>query len=476
MSADDDELAANGQPFPSDPAARAALARRAELNAWARKSATLSELPDDPVKSTHPFVVAQPCGGVGGGLGLYVYMGIEEGEVVWAERAKVGAQTNATPRTLAWIEALSEDARRAYTHFMYKTGDDEFQSLAEFNELPPEQYACVRTADISNYMNHSCDPACWFVQSPDGFEGVMVARRALVPGDQLTFDYATSEDCEIAGTWACSCGAPSCRGKVSPDDWQLEEVQSRYAGHCLPHIESRIAAQRAARSLAALPPLEAVPVETTWWLRCQDEPDYGMSPTQTPEARAVLPAERKAFLKECATGAALELLNRQAAALISQHKLTAQQNERVGRFIEAGRAIEQGEIVMLLPPNLLLWEEEVDDYNRCLQLGASASGARLFSSSIRETDLDNFICHSCEPNCDVVIGTDMTAALVATRPIAKGDSVCFDYDSTEDDLRDEKGGFSCHCGAPRCRGEVLGRNHASSDKDLPVQAALVTSA
>lgn len=331
----------------------------------------------------------------------------------------------------------------------------------------------VKTVDIANYMNHSCEPTCWFVQSAAGFQGVMVASRDLVPGDELTFDYATSEDCELAGSWPCACGASSCRGVVTPDDWSRLELQDRYAGHFLPHILNRIDEARGAAGLPAAPPLADAATAATWWLRLQSEPAFAMSPTYAPGALAALPPDRLALVAAGATGAALELLNRQAAALISAHALAVRENERVGRYIEAGRAIAQGELVMLLPPNLLLWEEEVDDYNKCLQLAASATGARLFSSSLVETDLDNFICHSCEPNCAVSIGADLTAALVALKPIAAGDSVCFDYDSTEDDLRDAKGGFSCHCGAAKCRGEVLGRQHAVvGDDDLPVAVTI----
>ena len=35
-----------------------------------------------------------------------------------------------------------------------------------------------------------------------------------------------------------------------------------------------------------------------------------------------------------------------------------------------------------------------------VQLCTTASGARLFSSSLTEFDLDNLICHSCDPNCE----------------------------------------------------------------------------
>jgi len=163
--------------------------------------------------------------------------------------------------------------------------------------------------------------------------------------------------------------------------------------------------------------------------------------------------------------------------LISQHRLTVQHSDRVGRYIEAGRDIAAGELVMLLPPNLLQWDEEVEDYNRVIQLGRAADGSRLFSSSIRTTDLDNFLCHSCEPNTMVAIGADLTAGLVATKPIRAGDSVSFDYDSTEDDLRDEKGGFACHCGALKCRGEVLGREHAKVPVEaLPIAVTLISTA
>lgn len=115
---EEDALAPNGLPYPIDPAERAELPLRASLNEWAKRSSVLSHLPDDPVKSTHPFVVAQRRNGVHGGLGLFVYMGIKQGEVVWAERANAGSTINPTPRSRAWIEALPADARRAYCHFM----------------------------------------------------------------------------------------------------------------------------------------------------------------------------------------------------------------------------------------------------------------------------------------------------------------------------------------------------------------------
>lgn len=477
MTTTTSRVAPNGLPYPEHSEGRTVAA--GDTNTWSRRSPFLARLPLDPVRSTHPFVVAQPRDGIGGGMGLFVYMGIRKGEIVWAERANAGGLTTAHPRSRQWIDALPPAARKAYLHFMYKTGEDEFQSLAEFNDVPPERFPEVRTVDISNYMNHSCEPTCWFVDGGEGFEAMMVATRDLIPGDELTYDYCTSEDCELAGSWKCACGAAGCRGEVTPEDWRRPELQARYHGHFQPHIAERIAHEAAAGGEgggAAAQPLEplggGVSKEATWWLRLQDEPSVGLSPAQQPQNLKALPADRQQLIARGATGSALELINRQAAALISHNRLRVLTNERVGRFIEAGQDIPAGELVMLLPPNLLLWDEEVTDYNKVVQIATTKGGGRLFSSSLHEHDLDNFICHSCEPNCAVHVGEDLGAALVAIKTIRAGESVCFDYDSTEDDLRDHKGGFECECGTARCRKKVLGRHHSPAPELLPAPAAL----
>ena len=53
-------------------------------------------------------------------------------------------------------------------------------------------------------------------------------------------------------------------------------------------------------------------------------------------------------------------------------------------------------------------------------------------------------------------GEDLSAGLLATRDIGENEPITFDYDTTEDDLRGDRGGFECHCGAANCRGVVLG--------------------
>ena len=182
------ELGPNGLPYSRCPPVK---------NEWTKYSVALAQLPGDPVATMHPAIIARQRDEVGGGFGLFACNGLSKGEVVWAEPANAGSDISAVPRTRAWIEALPPASKRAYCHFMYKTGDDEFQSLAEFNDVAIADFPSVRTVDVANYMNHSCTPTCLFVDGGEAYTGLMVAARDLLPGDEITFDYCTSEDSEV---------------------------------------------------------------------------------------------------------------------------------------------------------------------------------------------------------------------------------------------------------------------------------------
>ena len=94
---------------------------------------------------------------------------------------------------------------------------------------------------VAHFGNHSCDPTLWHVGPFD-----VAARRDVRRGEELTTDYGTTSG--AAGfAMACRCGAPSCRGEVTSEDWRLPELQRRYAGHWAPALRSRIEAQRGDR-------------------------------------------------------------------------------------------------------------------------------------------------------------------------------------------------------------------------------------
>lgn len=86
-------------------------------------------------------------------------------------------------------------------------------------------YICVY--DNSEYMNHSCDPNCWFLG-----DTMMVARRTILPREELTFEYATSEvDSSSHDYLTCLCHSDFCRGRLRTDDILMPELQRLYEGH-----------------------------------------------------------------------------------------------------------------------------------------------------------------------------------------------------------------------------------------------------
>jgi hypothetical protein len=270
---------------------------------------------------------------------------------------------------------------------------------------------------------------------------VMTASRDLVPGDELTFDYATSEDHEQ--NWKCLCGEATCRGRVTGDDWRDPAFQAKYRGHCMPHVENLIATNG------------AVQVQEKKW-----SPAAFLTPNEVSSGRR----EEAYWTKDECRAYAEELL--QKIPLVVENTRT----DAGKRLVYAGDShgettllpIPAGETVMLMPPNILKRESQMKGaasaYNACLQVRPSHQrpGA-LFSLSETSDDLDNFINHSCDPNCDVeVFPTNYAIKLTANRDIMPGEPVTIDYDATEEDLIAQGGAFDCQCGSSNCRGRVVG--------------------
>ena len=88
--------------------------------------------------------------------------------------------------------------------------------------------------DPADYFNHSCNPNAGF-NTPIS----LIAIREILPGDEICFDYAMSEDNHY-DEFPCGCGAVTCRGAVTGKDWQNPELQQRYFGYFSPYLQNRI--------------------------------------------------------------------------------------------------------------------------------------------------------------------------------------------------------------------------------------------
>ena len=72
---------------------------------------------------------------------------------------------------------------------------------------------------------------------------------------------------------------------------------------------------------------------------------------------------------------------------------------------------------------------------------------------------DNFINHSCDPNCGLRVEAGR-AYLFAIRPIAAGDEITFDYSTSMDEDFWE---MRCQCGSTVCRGRIRDFRHLPAE-------------
>jgi SET domain-containing protein len=74
------------------------------------------------------------------------------------------------------------------------------------------------------YLSHSCEPNC-------GVKGEnrIVAMRDISAGEELSFDYAMTEDSDW--TMQCDCGSDLCRGIVTGYRDLPAEFRARYEGY-----------------------------------------------------------------------------------------------------------------------------------------------------------------------------------------------------------------------------------------------------
>lgn len=102
------------------------------------------------------------------------------------------------------------------------------------DELLHYGYQCSATHIVSEqgdekYMNHSCDPNTWWRD-----DDTMIARRDIQPGEEITYDYATTE-VAIPFEMPCNCGSSICRGVIRNTDYRDPIWQARFGQHLPRH-------------------------------------------------------------------------------------------------------------------------------------------------------------------------------------------------------------------------------------------------
>lgn len=119
--------------------------------------------------------------------------------------------------------------------------------LVDVVDLPSERRRLALQVDDDAFLVSGCEgPADWVNHSCEpnaGLRGqvVLVALAPIEPGEEVCYDYAMSDGSPY-DEFGCRCGAPSCRGRVTGEDWRRPELQIRYAGYFSAYLAERIAA------------------------------------------------------------------------------------------------------------------------------------------------------------------------------------------------------------------------------------------
>ena len=137
------------------------------------------------------------------GLGLFASKVIQKSEVIWSSEGLLS---------------------RHFTKVQLSTLDPQYASLSYWDG----EAFTIDQDDPGNYMNHSCSPNTWWLRE------TLVARRNIHTGDEITYDYATTDIYGINGndSLLCRCGSPHCRGTIYADDLlRLKRLRFVYRNH-----------------------------------------------------------------------------------------------------------------------------------------------------------------------------------------------------------------------------------------------------
>lgn len=171
------------------------------------------------------------------------------------------------------VDALPEDKREQFLSLAYQVGENLLCGFAFDREPVPEELivrqTTIRTPEEQtntnhhpltyniypsslllfallqeNYVNHSCDGNTWYEN-----DHLLIAMRPIRAGEEIFYDYATTEGHSSFSFPQCKCGAANCRGTITGDDWKLPELRAKYGRRFISHILKRIDAENEAKKV-----------------------------------------------------------------------------------------------------------------------------------------------------------------------------------------------------------------------------------
>jgi SET domain-containing protein len=128
-----------------------------------------------------------------------------------------------------------------------------------------------------------------------------------------------------------------------------------------------------------------------------------------------------------------------------------------GRGVYARLAIRKGARIIEYTGKRVSWESmpETPEDPRTFLFGLY-NGKDVINAEIGGNEA-RWINHSCEPNCEAIEDENDRVFIHALRGIRSGEELSYDYALVIDGLRtkESEDEAACHCGAAKCRGNML---------------------
>jgi SET domain-containing protein len=147
------------------------------------------------------------------GKGLFAATDINQGEIIWQ------MDLNVPKFHINIVRNMPVEKQGELLKYVMQIDEQWFIGMADGTSIEP-----------GDFINHSCNPNTWFVK-----DVALAARRDIKQGEEITYDYATSDTYGLEMT--CQCGSRNCRQVIKGSDYALHrDLQKIYGKHVLSHV------------------------------------------------------------------------------------------------------------------------------------------------------------------------------------------------------------------------------------------------
>lgn len=110
------------------------------------------------------------------------------------------------------------------TQFSIQIGESEH--IAAYSNHPHIESSIIR------YINHSCEPSAYFNIT----DRVLIAAKNLEPGDEITFNYNTTEY-DMVAPFQCRCGSANCYGEIKGFKYLSADQKNKLLPFISPYLK-----------------------------------------------------------------------------------------------------------------------------------------------------------------------------------------------------------------------------------------------